>query len=106
MAHDPAWLLAALTLIEPGDAEAPTMIAAAETLPESSPAWLTAQHQSLRISSSSSASRRTRLDALLARNDLSVSDRNILRAWRAQASAGLDDFARYALAQPAVPARQ
>ena len=97
VARDPAWLLAALTLIEPDDAEAPTMIAAAETLPESSPGWLSAQHQSLRIGPLSSASRRTRLDALLARNDLSVSDRNILRAWRAQASSGLDDFARFAL---------
>jgi hypothetical protein len=97
--HDAAWLLAALSLANAPDAETPALLTAAGSIPPSAPGWLSLQHDIVRLTlwtMTPEASRR-RLDAILARADLSVSDRNIFMSERAQVAASLDDFARFAL---------
>ncbi|HEY2179217.1 MAG TPA: hypothetical protein VGH15_11595, partial [Caulobacteraceae bacterium] len=97
--HDPAWLVAALSLANPGEPEAAPLIAAAGQIGEGDPAWLSAQYHSIRLTLAFAppGDSRRRLDAILARRDLSVSDRNIFRAQRAQVAADLADFLRFAL---------
>jgi hypothetical protein len=97
--HDRAWLLAALSLVDPGEPEARSLIAEGRATPASYPGWLTIQHHLIRLElpTGDPAVLRRRLDVLLARGDLSVSDRNILLAERTQVSAGLHDFAVHAL---------
>lgn len=97
--RDPAWLVAALSLIDPGQSDARALIADADRVAPNSPAWLTAQYHAIRLSlpDGDPTVLRPRLDALLARTDLSVSDRNLFTAQRAQVAADLDDFSRFAL---------
>ncbi|HEV2531290.1 hypothetical protein [Phenylobacterium sp.] len=97
--RDVAWLAAALSLASPSDPEAKALSEAAASLPATSPAWLTAQYHLVRLGmgQAPSAQTRRRLDAILARSDLSTSDRNLFTAQRAQVASGLDDFLRYAL---------
>jgi hypothetical protein len=99
--RDPAWLIAALSLTSPGDPAAAELARAGEAVPAASPAWISVQHHLVRLSlrTAPAADSRRRLDALLARADLSVSDRNIFTALRAQVAADLDDFIRHALRQ-------
>jgi len=97
--HDAAWLVAALSLADTQDIQTPALLTAAGAIAPSAPGWLSLQHDIIRltlISAPAEASRR-RLDALLARTDLSVTDRNIFTAQRAQVASSLDDFARFAL---------
>ncbi len=97
--HDQAWLVAALSLADAQDPETPALLAAASAVQPSAPGWLSLQHDMVRltlISAPPEASRR-RLDAILARKDLSVTDRNIFMSQRAQVASSLDDFARFAL---------
>lgn len=97
--RDPAWLIAALSLAHPGEADAAALAADAERLDPGHPAWLTAQYHGLRLSlaSGDAAVLRARLDRLLARTDLSVNDRNLFTAQRAQLATDLADFSRFAL---------
>lgn len=97
--HDPAWLIAALSLVDPGAPEAAELAAAAAKVAPASPAWLTAQYHLTRLTLATAdpAVTRTRLDAILARTDLSVNDRNLLAAQRAQVAADAGDFLRFAL---------
>ena len=97
-----AWLVAALTLADPGDAPSRTLAAAAARVAPADPAWLTARYHRLRllIPSADAAIMRAEADAVLARPDLTRSDRNIFLAVRAQAAASLADFAGHALREP------
>lgn len=97
--HDLAWLVAAIELVSPGEPEAAELVAAADGVPASSPAYVDLQHQALRLTlgRAPAASSRRRLDAILARADLSVSDRNVFTAQRAQMAASLGDFVRFVL---------
>ncbi len=97
--HDRAWLVAALSLADPKDVERGTLLAAAHDVSPDDPAWLSLQYHQIRLTlaDAPAAESRQRLDALLARPDLSVSDRNLFTAQRAQVAADLHDFARFAL---------
>lgn len=100
--HRTPWLLAALGFARPGDAEAAQLVAAAERVAATDPAWLTARYHllRLRIGRAPDATLRGEADAILARDDLTPSDRNIFLAVRAQLATDLDDFAVHALRQP------
>jgi len=97
--HDAAWLVAALSLTDATDEQTPALLTAAGATPPSAPGWLSVQHDIIRLTliRTPPAASRRRLDAILARTDLSVSDRNIFAAQRAQVAASLDDFVRFAL---------
>lgn len=97
--HDVAWLVAALSLANPTSPDAKALIADAEQVAPASPAWLTAQYHAIRLSlpTGDPEALRLRLDGLLARADLSVSDRNLFAAQRSQVAADLADFVRHAL---------
>ncbi|MDR3507481.1 MAG: hypothetical protein P4L64_06245 [Caulobacteraceae bacterium] len=97
--HDPAWLIAALGLLDPGDPTAGDLIAKADAMTASGPAGLSLRYHTIRLtlSSANPALSRDRLDAILARDDLTVSDRNIFTAQRAQVAKDLPEFARLAL---------
>ena len=120
--HDPAWLLAGLSLALPGDAETAGLIAAGQALGEGDPAWLTVQLHLVRLalvadtgSAGEALARnrvRARLDALIARPDLRVADRNLFRAQRLQLARDLPELVTLALrericgAPPANPTPQ
>jgi len=97
--RDVAWLIAALSLTGPGEPQATALVAAAGRIAPTDAGWLTAQHHLVRLSlrTAPPASTRTRLDAILARKDLSASDRNIFTAQRLQVAADGADFVRHAL---------
>jgi hypothetical protein len=97
-----AWLVAALSLVEPGDAAAAPLAQAAERVAPNDPAWLTARYHwlRLRIGHAPDAALRPQVDAILARSDLTPSDRNIFLSIRAQLATSLADFAEQALRQP------
>jgi hypothetical protein len=107
--HDPAWLLAALSLAVPGDPEAQTLIAAGSALAETDPAWLTVQLHLVRLALAADTGAQTegetrnrlraRLDALIARPDLRVADRNLFRAQRLQLARDLPELVQLALRQ-------
>jgi hypothetical protein len=99
--HDRAWLLAAISLANPGDAEAPALSTAANAVEATYPGWLTLEHHLIRLgwTSRPAADNRARLDQLLSRPDLSTSDRNLFLGARSQVAASLDDFLAHALRQ-------
>ncbi|WP_372786547.1 hypothetical protein [Phenylobacterium sp.] len=103
--RDVAWLIAALSLTDPGDPGAAELAKAGDAVAPASPGWLTVQYHLIRLTLSSrpAAASRARLDAILARRDLSLSDRNIFTAQRAQAAASREDFMRYALRKRLCP---
>ena len=96
---DVAWLIAALSLADPGEPAAAGLIADATHVPSSNPGWLTAQYHLTRLTLAGGDAQalRARLDAILARTDLSVSDRNLFTAQRMQVASDLREFARLAL---------
>jgi hypothetical protein len=98
-AHDLTWLIAALSLADEDDPQAPELLRAADQVPPSDPAWISVQHHILRLTLNhvSAADSRRRLDAILASGNLSVSDRNVFDAQRAQVADDLDDFVRFAM---------
>ncbi|ODT85840.1 hypothetical protein [Phenylobacterium sp. SCN 70-31] len=100
-----AWLVAALALGEPGDGTAAALVVAARAVDGGDPAWLTVQYHlgRLTLATDPPATSRARLDAILARRDLSTSDRNLFAAQRAQVAADLGDFARFALRRRICP---
>lgn len=95
--RDPAWLLAALARVSPDDPAAKALAADAEKVP-AGPAWLSAQYHLVRltIAQAPPAATRARLDAILARKDLSGSDRALFTSERLQVASSLSDFARHA----------
>ncbi|WP_066720217.1 hypothetical protein [Sphingomonas pituitosa] len=97
-----AWLIAALSLAAREDAAATRLAEAAEHVPATDPAWLTARYHLLRLNvgRAPDAALRGQVDAILARDDLTPSDRNIFLAVRAQLATSLADFAAHALRQP------
>jgi hypothetical protein len=97
--RDPAWLVAALSLADPGAPEASELAAAAGKVAPDHPAWLSAQYHlgRLTLDKTDPAASRARLDAILQRKTLSVSDRNVFTAQRAQVAADAADFTRLAL---------
>jgi hypothetical protein len=103
--HDVAWLIAGLSLTDPGTSQAKALIPAGEAVAADSPAWLTVQHHLVRLTIGTADPGRTRarLDAILARRDLSVSDRNIFTAARAQVAANMADFTAHALRRRLCP---
>ncbi len=100
--HGSAWLVAALSLAMPGDAGVGALTDAAARLSPTDPAWLSVQYQTLRLrfGRESPGDARTRVDAILARRDLTISDRNVFLAIRAQLAPTLEDFAAQALREP------
>ena len=62
--QQPAWLIAALTLAQPDDQQTPQLIAAAKTLPTTSPAHTAATYNRLRLESAAPATRSELLDLL------------------------------------------
>ena len=100
--HRTAWLVAALGLVRAGDAAAMPLANAADRIAATDPAWLTARYHllRLRIGRVPDATLRPEVDALLARPDLTPSDRNIFLSIRAQLATSLADFAAHALRRP------
>lgn len=103
--HDHAWLIAALGFTSPGDPAAAALAADAGRVAPADPAWLSAQYQLVRltIASADPVAMRGRLDALLARTDLSLTERNLFTAARTQVATDLAEFARLALRRPYCP---
>jgi hypothetical protein len=89
---DPAWLLAAMEWSAPS-AEADDLVTASRKLPVTDPAWLTALYHRVRLTGAPPEAR-AELDAVLARADLSMTDRNLLTAERTMAAADLTELAR------------
>lgn len=100
--RDAAWLIAALSLTSPGEPGADALAADADRLTPGEPAWPSALYHLVRltIADADPAETRARLDAMLARGDLTLTDRNLFTALRAQAAADLGDFIRFALRRP------
>jgi hypothetical protein len=98
---DPAWLLAALSLVEPDDEAAPRLVADAAAVRRGEPAWLTAQYHLARltIAGTEPAVTRTRLDSILSDPSLTLGERNLFAAARTQVAADLDELARFSLRQ-------
>ncbi len=97
--HDPAWLVAAMSLASPSDSAAASLVRAAAGVPANSPATVSLAYNTVRLSIASAPQGQTRaaLDAMLARRDLSASDRNLLTAERMQVAESPAAFARLAL---------
>jgi hypothetical protein len=94
---DPAWLLAALSLVPPDDEAAPRLAADARAVHRGDPAWLTAQYHLTRltIAKADAAATRARLDSILADPLLTLGDRNLFAGARAQVAADLGELARF-----------
>jgi hypothetical protein len=98
---DPAWLIAALSLMPPEDAAAPALAADAAAVRRGEPAWLTAQYHLTRltIARADAAATRARLDSILADPQLTLGERNLFAGARAQVAADLAELARFSLRQ-------
>lgn len=98
---DPAWLIAALSLVPPGDPDARPLAADAAALRPGQPAWLTAQYHLTRltIAATGEAATRSRLDSILADPQLTLGERNLFAGARTQVAANLAELARHALRQ-------
>jgi hypothetical protein len=96
---DPAWLLAALSLVSPDDQAAPRLTADARAVRRGDPAWLTAQYHLTRLTlaTADAAATRARLDPILADPALTLSERNLFAGARTQVAANLGELARYSL---------
>ncbi|HLK24955.1 MAG TPA: hypothetical protein VKT30_09875, partial [Caulobacteraceae bacterium] len=97
--HDVAWLVAAMSLANPSDPSAAQLAAAAAEIPATSPAYVSALYHRVRLTmvTAPEADTRALLDAMLARNDLSTSDRNLFLGERMQLAESEDRFAALAL---------
>ncbi len=99
---DVAWLLAAFAMAPATDPTAASLVADGEAIREGHPGWLTAQYHIARltISTADPARIRARIDPILARRNLSRTDRNLFLGIRAQVASSLDDFVRFAVRHP------
>jgi hypothetical protein len=97
--HDPAWLIAAMSLASPSDPAAPALVQAAAAVPANSPAAVSLAYNSVRLTLATAPQTQTRamLDAMLARHDLSATDRNLFTAERMQVAESPGVFAHLAL---------
>jgi len=89
-----AWLLAALAKASPTDADAAQLIDAAERIPQTSPAWLTAAYHRQRLQwGKGDTAARSGYDAPLkaAEGEGNMSAANLLRGQRMRAAATLDE---------------
>ena len=96
--QDRAWLVAGLSLADLTDPATAVLVRAAEQIRPGEPAWITVQHHLIRLTlgRKTPSQSRGQLDAVLGR-DLSVSDRNVFSAQRAQTASSLQDFVRFAI---------
>jgi hypothetical protein len=89
------WLLAALIKASPSDSAVPALLAAAQKIPDASPAWATIEYHRLRllIETGRAAEARTEVDAALPaiRAIGSQSDENLFTALRMRTAATLND---------------
>jgi hypothetical protein len=99
--HDPAWLIAALSLVPPGHEAAPGLAADAAAVRRGAPAWLTAQYHLTRltIAKADPPATRARLDSILADPELTLGERNLFAGARTQVAADLGELARFSLRQ-------
>lgn len=99
---DVAWLVAALSLVNPGEEGADALAADAARVAPGTAAWLTAQYHLVRltIATADPAESRARLDAMLADPGPTLTERNLLTAARAQVATDLPEFARLAVREP------
>jgi hypothetical protein len=97
--HDSAWLIAALSLADPSDPAASALVADAAKITPASPAYVSAVYQRVRLTIDNAPAAETRafLDAMLARTDLSTSDRNLFTGQRMQLAEDEGRFAQLAL---------
>ncbi|HYI41988.1 MAG TPA: hypothetical protein VE053_16890 [Allosphingosinicella sp.] len=96
---DSAWLLAALSLVQPDDASAPRLAMDAAAVRRGDPAWLTAQYHLTRltISKADPGAVRARLDPILADPELTLGERNLFAGAHSQVAADLGELARFSL---------
>ncbi|HET9638178.1 MAG TPA: hypothetical protein VFP12_03135 [Allosphingosinicella sp.] len=99
--RDPAWLVAALSLVSPDDEAAPGLAVAAAAVRRDEPAWLTAQYHLTRltIARADPAATRSRLDSILADPRLTLGERNLFAGARAQVASDLAELALFSLRQ-------
>ncbi|HEX8062179.1 MAG TPA: hypothetical protein VF535_03095 [Allosphingosinicella sp.] len=99
--RDPAWLIAALSLVPPDHRAAPGLAADAAAVRRGEPAWLTAQYHLTRltIAKADGAATRARLDSILADPQLTLGERNLFAGARTQVATGLGELARFSLRQ-------
>lgn len=97
--RDPAWLLAALSLVQPDDPNAPRLAESAAAVRRGEPAWLTAQYHLTRltIAKADPSAVRARLDPIIASRDLTLGERNLFAGARSQVAADLGELARFSL---------
>jgi len=97
--RDVAWLVAAMSLASPSDPAAPSLVKAASAVSPTSPASVSVAYHRVRLTLSSAPQAQTRavLDAMLARQDLSASDRNLFTAERMQVAESPAVFSHLAL---------
>jgi hypothetical protein len=96
--QDPAWMLAALALMQPDEATDAAFMAAVAAVGPSSPAYFTALYHRIRLTEATAdpAALRPLLDTVLARPDLTTTTRNLFLAERLQVAASLAEFANFA----------
>jgi hypothetical protein len=99
--RDPAWLLAALSLVPAGDPAAKRLAADAAAVRPADPAWLTAQYHLTRltIAEADPAAVRARLDSILADPRLTLRERNLFAGARTQVAANPAELARFSIRQ-------
>jgi hypothetical protein len=101
------WLIAALSAVEADDATTAALIKAAQELPVTSPAYLSAQYYSLKLMAKqgSKAEARNKVDELLTAKSLTIppSSRNLLLALRQKLATSLDECLTYGLKAPVAP---
>ncbi len=102
-AHDPAWLIAILALMQPDDVAGDgSVIADAASADAKAPSFLTLLYHRIRltIGTADPAAVRTTLDMVLARDDLTATTRNLFLAERLQVATNLGEVAGYAMRRP------
>jgi hypothetical protein len=101
----PAWLIAALTKIHSSDPQAAALVAAAEKVNVTSPAFASVAFHQIRIAIDAGKveQARAKLDEVLARskNGLPASARNLFLGLRMQLATSLGDFLTFAQRTPA-----
>jgi hypothetical protein len=96
---DEAWLVAALTLVSPSDPAAAGLAAEAAKVQPGSQAYVTAVYNRIRLTMATApqADTRAAIDQMLARHDLTTTERNLFTGERMQVAEDEAAFARLAL---------
>lgn len=100
------WLIAALNAARFDDPEAQALLAAAQQVPASSPAYLTVRYQALRlmIAAGQFEPARKELDQLLASPAVPIGSHNLFNDQRLTLATGLEDFLQHSPETP-VPSK-